>query len=297
MTVRDHVEIHDEILKPEVLFVHVPRKGSQQGAYRLSIASRGSVRFGPAALISRFPLGIVERGLQTDLPGQLLVHPRIGRLAANWLKVFESTHDATHSASHVAQAAETFHRLREYQSGDDPRTIHWRTSARRNELMVREFRDDRDAPLVLLVDAWMPAGASERDSELVELGLSFAATVCVQQLRSMRDAPVIFAAAGAGWVEWNSNRQGAPIEPLLDGLALLEPSPAADWRRLIGFCVRAADFRQTILLVTSREDAIRGEIASLPNLSSADRMTVAAIRIVGVASLETSGVFSLQPNI
>ena len=291
MSVRDRAETVSEVIEPEVLFVHVPRKGRQVSAYQLSLAVRGRAMLGPVEVHSRFPLGIVDRGLQFDLPAQILVYPRIGRLTHSWRRLTETSHTSSQSTRQSSHAADTFHTMREYHSGDDPRTIHWRTSARRNELMVREFRDQRDTPVVLLLDGWRPAGGKDRD-DLTELAISFAATVCVHQLHASRDAPVALAAAGRSWMEWNEISQRQPIEDLLDGLALLETSPNADWKRLVEFAMRIADRRHTTLLLTPRPDVIQRELAELPAVYGWDRNPAAMIRVMPLTEIEASRAFA-----
>jgi uncharacterized protein (DUF58 family) len=285
ITVRDAIYASGERLQADIVFIHIARRTAQSGTYRASIASRGHVLFGPVIMQSRFPLGIVERGVQLELPGGLLVYPRIGRLAANWRRLTDASHDSTHAAAHVSQAAETFHRLREYQSGDDPRTIHWRTSARRNELMVREFRDERDSPVVLLLDAWRSPYETNGTNDDFELALSLSATVCVQQLRSARDAPVAFAATGSQSVQWNSGFQGDSMESLLDSLAVLETSPSANWKELIAFAARSGERRQTTLLLTTRSDVVREELPKLRRAWNLDR-TGTSVRVIDVAEIE-----------
>src|SRR5207245_10092424 len=54
-------------------------------------------------------------------------------------------------------AQSDFHGLRAFRSGDSPHWIHWRTSARLGELMVREFEETPDDNLVIILDAWLPA--------------------------------------------------------------------------------------------------------------------------------------------
>ena len=64
------------------------------------------------------------------------------------------------------------HGLRQFRAGDSPRWIHWRTTARRGELMIREFEDMPNDHLVLIVDP------GERDHPVLERLLSLAATIC-----------------------------------------------------------------------------------------------------------------------
>jgi uncharacterized protein (DUF58 family) len=228
----------------------------------------------------------------------VLVYPRLGRLSANWRRLTETTHDSTHSAAHVSQAAEAFHRLRDYHSGDDPRTIHWRTSARKNELIVREFRDERDSPLVLLIDAWQPTNGASFDPEFLERVLSFVATVCVQQRHSARDAPVAVAAAGKEWVAWNGGFRGDPVEELLDSLATLEPSSHANWQDLVRFAAQASDRRQTTVLLSPRADLLSSDVDRLlEGEVSPNRSLGLPIRVIGPAEFDASRIFSVVARV
>src|SRR3989442_10230232 len=69
------------------------------------------------------------------------------------------------------------HNLREYRFGDDPRLIHWRSSAKSAALMVRELEADAglDARLVL-------EGTGRGDPERLERGLAEAASLAVHLL-------------------------------------------------------------------------------------------------------------------
>ena len=163
MSVRDEVRGvgvgavgHDQTeLSPQVTFLKVGGRGEQTLTYRLLLPERGRYAFGPAQLNTRFPIGLVERGLVLPLEGELLVHPRIGRLSASWRsRLRRGTEMATTRTRQAGSFDDDFHRVREYQQGDDPRAIHWPTTARRGELIVREFRESRDRPLAVLVDLW-----------------------------------------------------------------------------------------------------------------------------------------------
>ncbi len=77
-----------------------------------------------------------------------------------------------------------YHGLRDYRSGDSPRWIHWRTSARRGELMVKEFEQQNEQDLAILIDPWLPrTKASPEQREAMEQAISFAATLCLETCR------------------------------------------------------------------------------------------------------------------
>ncbi len=70
-----------------------------------------------------------------------------------------------------------FHGLREYRSGDNKSWIHWRTTARRGEPIVRQFEQQRNLDMTVVLDLWLPPRPTIHDLELVEIAVSFAATL------------------------------------------------------------------------------------------------------------------------
>jgi len=76
-----------------------------------------------------------------------------------------------------------YHGLREYVHGDDPRSIHWKTSARKQRLMSREYEAPGERRLWLLV--WNSTSGEYSEAEAAaELGISEAASLAVQFERS-----------------------------------------------------------------------------------------------------------------
>src|SRR5205085_9553237 len=84
-----------------------------------------------------------------------------------------------------------FHGLRTFRPGDSPRWIHWRTSARRGELMVREFDQGSHYDLLLIVEAYEPEGGKSH----LEAAVSLAASIAWQWARDGGDR-VVLAIAG-----------------------------------------------------------------------------------------------------
>lgn len=254
IVVRDTISAPSERLEAEVLVPRVPPRAERRAHYRLRLAHRGRYQLGPMRINSRFPLGLVERGLTVAATDSILVYPRLGRLTASWTQQLQmATELVPDMTPRSGPFNDEFHQLREYRLGDDPRAIHWRTSARRNELMVREFRESRDRHLVVLLDAWLPERAFPADRERVELAISFAATVCVHHLRNSRDSQLFFAAAGTPPVLWDSGRGG--VETLLDELSLLPPWSGADLTPLSQAAAGQRGLRARTILVSTRTES------------------------------------------
>lgn len=251
---RDTISDHFERLEAEVLVPRVPPRAERRAHYSLRLMHRGRYQLGPLRINTRFPLGLVERGLTVAGTDTILVYPRIGRLTASWSQqLLMATELVPDMAPRSGPFNDEYHQLREYRRGDDPRAIHWPTSARRNELMVREFRESRDRHLVVLLDAWMAERGAVDDRERTELAISLAATVCVHHLRNSRESQVFFSAAAAVPVHWDSG--GGGVETLLDELALLRPWSGTDLSPLMGALPAARGLRARTLLISTRAAA------------------------------------------
>jgi uncharacterized protein (DUF58 family) len=252
MVVTDRIESDHERLDAEVVMARVARRGRSAGSYLLRPMRRGRYAFGPLDVSTRFPLGLVERGVTVPARGTLLVYPRLGRLLPSWKREREYAEQLVHrQESRRGVYHDDFHALREYRAGDNPRAIHWRTSARRNELMVAEYHESRDRDFTVLLDLWLPARPAESDRDRVELAVSFAATLCTAQLRQSGDADVALSVAGATYTDWRGGAGPAGLESLLDLMAIVQAGPQPEIERLLQrAATRRAPGTQTVLITT-----------------------------------------------
>lgn len=291
MTVKDHVSGNQTELAPEVAFIRIPPGEQQRGHYQLVLAQRGRHLFGPVHVDTRFPLGLVERGLNLAVPATLRVYPRLGRLQPDWKRKLNNAMEQT--SAQVAKSGifeDEFHSLREYRPGDDLRSVHWRTSARRNELMVRQYRDNRDRSLLILFDAWLPPHASPRDLDDFEHGLSFAATVCVEATRHSRESRTTLAVLGTSLIVWRGGGGGERIEALLDTLAELRPDHTSAMATLFEATQGDRSNQPRILLLTRRPEDAQREIHRL----SAQDHSLGAVQILVIGSPELRQVFEVS---
>ena len=251
MTVRDRVDNGREYLNPEILFARVRPRSEEAGRYQLRLSQRGRYRFGPLQVNSRFPLGLMERGLVLAEEGEVLVYPRIGRVSSDWRRRMRTSAELVNQAQRrLGSFHDDFHRIREYRPGDEPRSIHWRTTARRNELMVREFRESRDRRLIVLLDVWLPERPTSQQRGRVEYAISLAATVALDQLRSGQQSDTYFAVSGRTSWEWGGSTGRRDRNELLDALALLQPSSAGDLNELLAAGRREQTPHSRTVLVT-----------------------------------------------
>ncbi|MBB5869166.1 uncharacterized protein (DUF58 family) [Allocatelliglobosispora scoriae] len=118
-------------------------------SYPVPTGRRGVVGIGPLRVTRRDPLGLI--GLSRDHGGtaQVWVHPRVHLIRAVPAGISRSMDGRVDRVPH---GSITFDTLREYVVGDELRHVHWRTSAKVGELMVREHLDTSLPRLVVLLD-------------------------------------------------------------------------------------------------------------------------------------------------
>ncbi len=148
---------------------------------------RGVIPVGPATTVQGDPLGIVRRTLEWTERTELYVHPRtlsLESLGSGLLRDLEGEVTPELSMSDLA-----FHALREYQPGDDRRYIHWRSSAKHQRLLVRQFLDTRRSHLSVVVDT--TESVYTRGEDDVELGIECGSSLVVRSILDEQDATIL----------------------------------------------------------------------------------------------------------
>jgi len=117
--------------------------------YPVPTTRRGVIAVGPLRVSRRDPLGLATAARSHGGTSTVWVHPRIHPMTAVPAGAARSLDGRVDKVPH---GSITFDSLREYVVGDELRRVHWRTSARVGELMVREQLDTSLPQLVVLVD-------------------------------------------------------------------------------------------------------------------------------------------------
>ena len=118
---------------------------------------------------------------------ELLIYPQVGSLKGKWsdlVKVDRLGQRTCHRNQGPIEG--DFYGLRGWRSGDSRRWIHWRSSAKRNALVVRQFEQFRAHDFVVLLDLWPAPVEGQSEEELddsIELAVSFVATVVASHCR------------------------------------------------------------------------------------------------------------------
>lgn len=203
-----------------------------RAAYRIPTDRRGRFAIGPAIIGIADPFGLTTRALQLGAADEVIVRPRLHDLRpVNGAPGHRRARANRRTVVPVAAPAhDEFLALREYTVGDDLRRVHWRSSARIGDLMVREDESAWEPRTVLLFDNRLAShpGAS------YEAAVEAVASIGVRLLRSGRACEILTT---SGRSLGASLAGGTSTETrLLDELATItaeaEPSIAAGIRAL-----------------------------------------------------------------
>jgi len=109
-----------------------------RAAYRLPTEDRGVFDLGPLALQLADPFGLASTSFRAAPPTKLTVYPRVDVVSALPLSHGNDPHAGADHPTALSWTGEDFYALREYQTGDDLRRVHWPTTAKLDTLMIRQ---------------------------------------------------------------------------------------------------------------------------------------------------------------
>jgi len=234
-----------------IFFPRIPGRERAEIRWEGPTPARGRYLFKSLDLATRSPFGLLERRVTLLEEDAIIVYPRIGHLTRRW-QLYEREASETRQARRHARSSQQheYHGLRDYRSGDSPRWIHWRTSVRLGQLMVKEFEQQHEQDLAILIDPWLPRTKVEaKQREAVEKAIEFAATLCYETCRHAGRRLLL------GWTgSVPGVRQGPAsvkiLHELLAHLATMRPSPEGGLAPLLD-ALPPATLRDSLIVVIS----------------------------------------------
>ncbi|MET0354122.1 MULTISPECIES: DUF58 domain-containing protein [Plantibacter] len=154
----------------------IPKDGEHEELFAVPTNRRAVIPAGPALSVRGDQLGLLRREVRWTEPVELFVHPETTRLhptAAGLIRDLEGLVTKTITNNDIS-----FHALRGYVAGDDRRYIHWKSSAKTGQLMVRQFEETRRSQLTMVMTTDSRYYAEDEDE--FELAVSLTASIATQ---------------------------------------------------------------------------------------------------------------------
>lgn len=292
---REDAGAEEPPLVPESLVTYVPPQGACTVVYRCRLPRRGRYRFGPIRLSTGFPFGLLRRTVGCASPQSLYVYPRLGLLTRRWLLRHREDYEGSQRRERRSGVASgDFYGVRPWQRGDSRRWIHWRSTARRGQVVVRQFERFRNRDVAVLVDLWQPHAASREQEENVELAVSFAASV-IADLCRRGGGDLLLGLSGPTpqWIEGPASP--ALLDDVMQRLAVAGASPDDHLPQLLQEALKRIDTEVQVVLVSTRPVDVQDtqRLADLPG-SPAWRSLLGRMRVIDAASSELEHYFRVE---
>jgi uncharacterized protein (DUF58 family) len=159
------------------------------------------------------------------------------------------------TAVQIRGAGTEFDSLREYVIGDDVRSIDWRATARRSEVVVRTWRPERDRRVLVVLDTSRTSAA--RIGDVPRIDASIEAALLLSALAARAGDRVDLIAYDRRLRAQVTGANGPRLLPeLADALAPVDPALVeADWPAVVGTVRQRLSQRALVVLLTSLEPA------------------------------------------
>ncbi len=120
--------------------------------YQLRPTERGEYHFGKLIVYAKSPLKLVSKRFNFDDNKMIPTYPSFMQLRKFDLMALAFRND--YGIKKIRRIGHTmeFEQIKEYVLGDDIRTINWKATAKRNQLMVNQFQDEKAQPIYSIID-------------------------------------------------------------------------------------------------------------------------------------------------
>ncbi|HEX6955590.1 MAG TPA: DUF58 domain-containing protein, partial [Agromyces sp.] len=248
--------------------------GEHEELFAVPTHRRAVIVAGPAASVRGDQLGLLRREVRWTEPVELFVHPVTARLkpsAAGLVRDLEGEVTKTITDNDIS-----FHALRAYEPGDALRNVHWRTSARTGQLMVRQYEETRRSQLLLVQATRADHYASEAE---FELAVSVLASLGVQVIRDSTrlavatDRLTLATATPTALLDGTSRIEPAG-DPGPGGASRAEVAPAANVRDLVRAAARRIPAPSVVIVVAGSRTPV-AEFRAVEPVFGSDTQVIA----------------------
>ncbi|UNK48431.1 DUF58 domain-containing protein [Lysobacter sp. S4-A87] len=247
--------------------------------YHLCAHARGDFRFEGVQLRLHSPLRLWWHSRVAAVEQSVRVFPNFAPLAR--FAMFSAEQASRLVGAHLRRRrgeGTDFHQMREYRIGDSMRQIDWKATARARRLISREYQDEKNQQLVLLLDTGRRLLA--RDGEVAHFDHVLDASLVVAYL-ALRQGDAVGLLASGGDSAWVPPRRGVgAIDELLRASYALQPQPVAT-----DFLAAATELslrqrrRSLVMMVTNlRDEDMDDVLAAVQMLRKRHLVCVASLR-------------------
>ena len=247
-------KVSSKLTSAHVFFPFTAAGNNSVTSYQWQLNRRGQYQFSGLRLITRFPFGLLRGTRKISGDQTVLVCPRTGELKRKWFQVMEADRVGGQESYQAKGNAEgDYYGLRHWQPGDSQRWIHWRTSARLGKLAVRQFEQQRDRDIAVLLDLYLSPEPSPAEEAALEIAVSMAATV-IEDLGRQTGIQLMLASSGASMYCWAASSSHLIAREIIRSLATVEGGPGAHLSDCILKMKEELRFGSQVVVISTRPE-------------------------------------------
>ncbi len=208
----------------------LPGGDTARAAYRLPTARRGLVPVGPLTVELSDPFGLARLTRQAAPRLEITVFPAVADVVPVTSAGMRDPHSGSEHPTGLSRHGDDFHGLRPYVVGDDLRRVHWPSTARHDDLMVRQDELPWQGRVTLLLDV----RRSAMRPDALEAAVSFAASLVLASWKH-RDTLRLLASDGR---DSGSGVSHHHVDAILEYLATVEATSTGSLRSALDLLAR-----------------------------------------------------------
>ena len=264
--------------------------------YRYRPASRGQAQFGYIQLWLPSPLRLWLRRTAAGAPATIPVFPDFSVLVQEQLLAQDRPLPNQGARQQIRRGeGMEFHQLREYRPGDSLRQIDWKASARRRSLISREYQEEQNQQIIMLLDGGQRLGMQVDQLSGFDHALNACLLLSWNAVRQGdRPGALVFSGNEPCWVPPRRGRSS--INGLLQALYPLHPADrASDYSEAATLLLRQQPHHSLIVLITRLQpDDEPDLLAAVALLQRRHRVMVADVQLPGQRQLRHTPATSLE---
>lgn len=252
------------------LTIELQPNHNSRNEYQLRPLVRGAENINQAQVEFYSPLGFWAIRYWTGEVTPIKVYPDFVAIA-NYAILATENHTSQMGIKKRQRRGEgmEFHQLRDYRQGDSLRQLDWKATARRQKLMARDYQDERDQQIVLMIDSGRRMRAKDDELSHFDHALNAMLLVSYIALRQGDNVSLLsFGSEGNQKHRWIPPQKGVErVKTLLNGIYDLQATQAtADYITAAEKLAILQPKRSLVILVTNSRDEDNNELLLAVNL-------------------------------
>ena len=225
------------------------RDGALRGEYVLRRLPRGRYSFAAARVEHEDPFGLDRVSIPVRPGPAVLVYPRLVELGPLFSEAGVLAHDGRRMLLRRPSGFD-FHSVREYEEGESLRRVHWRATAKRGQLMVKELEDAPRDEVAVVLDADARAVVGDPPDSSFELQVRAAGSIL--RAHACRGRRAVLVVNSALRETQRVHSLDGDWHAALEVLAAVEPTGDAPLAALLAEEAGAAARAVDLAVVTAR---------------------------------------------